>query len=193
LFRPIQKIGDQTLEEKCIRACIQADIALYAAHTNLDKMLEGVSFQMAKQLDLQNLNILKLENEQLGFGYIGFLQEKMQTIDFLKRIKTVFQTDCLRYSDLIYPNVIEKVAVCGGSGFALLPHAISQKADIFITSDLKYHDFFSAYKKIVLADIGHYESEKHIISFLHEKCIEKFPIFAIYETKLNTNPINYLI
>ena len=86
---------------------------------------------------------------------------------------------------------ISKVAVCGGSGGFLLSHAIRQGADIFITSDYKYHEFFDADGKIIIADIGHYESEQHTIELLHELITKKFSNFATHCTKISTNPVYY--
>ena len=97
----------------------------------------------------------------------------------------------MRYTDLLNKPV-EKVAVCGGSGSFLLPNAINNNADIFITSDYKYHQFFEAEGRILIADIGHYESEQYTIDLISDLLIKKFTNFAIRLTKVNTNPINYL-
>jgi putative NIF3 family GTP cyclohydrolase 1 type 2 len=86
---------------------------------------------------------------------------------------------------------ISKVAVCGGAGSFLLKNAISQKADIFITGDFKYHEFFDAEDRIVIADVGHYESEQFTSKIIADKLKEKFTNFAIRLTEINTNPINY--
>ena len=86
---------------------------------------------------------------------------------------------------------MSKVAVCGGSGKFLLKHAIKEKADIYISSDFKYHDFFEGENDIIIADIGHYESEQFTKELIYDLLIEKFPKFAIQISKHNTNPINY--
>jgi len=87
---------------------------------------------------------------------------------------------------------VKKVAICGGSGSFLLKAAMAQKADVFITADFKYHEFFDADRKIVIADIGHYETEQFTIGLLHEIITNKFSTFAAHCTEMNTNPINYL-
>ena len=97
----------------------------------------------------------------------------------------------VRYTQLRGKS-ISKVAVCGGAGGFLLDKAIAQKADIFITSDYKYHEFFDAEGKIIIADIGHFESEQFTIELLYEIITNKFSNFAAHCTKVNTNPVNYL-
>ena len=98
---------------------------------------------------------------------------------------------CIKYTKLRRKK-ISKVALCGGSGGFLLKDAIRQGADIFITSDYKYHEFFDAEGKIVIADIGHFESEQYTIELLFDIITEKFSNFAAYFTEINTNPVNYL-
>ena len=100
-------------------------------------------------------------------------------------------TPCIRYTRLCRKK-IRTVAVCGGAGSFLLPAAIAQKADVFITGDYKYHEFFDADGKILIADIGHYESEQYTIDLLFELITEKFSNFAAYCTEVVTNPIYYL-
>ena len=87
---------------------------------------------------------------------------------------------------------IQKVAVCGGAGSFLLGEAIKQGADALVTADFKYHQFFDADGKILIADIGHFESEQFTIDLIYDKIIEKFPNFAVLKTAVNTNPVNYL-
>jgi putative NIF3 family GTP cyclohydrolase 1 type 2 len=101
------------------------------------------------------------------------------------------KSGCVRYTRL-FGNKIKKVAVCGGSGSFLLQNAIREKADIFITADYKYHQFFEAEDKIIIADIGHFESEQFTVELIHELLQEKFNNFAALKSKINTNPINYL-
>jgi putative NIF3 family GTP cyclohydrolase 1 type 2 len=101
-------------------------------------------------------------------------------------------TKVIRYTSLL-PKKIKKVAVCGGSGSFLLKDAIAAGADAFITADFKYHDFFDAEDKLMICDIGHYESEQFTSNLLIDNIQEKFPNFAIRLTEHNTNPINYFI
>ncbi len=135
------------------------------------------------------------QHNEIGSGMIGELEDFMDEMDFLKHLKSVMQTDCVKYTALTN-NPVRRVAVCGGSGVFLLRSAIAQKADVFITADFKYHEFFDADGKIVVADIGHFESEQFTIDLFYdlitEKFSEKFSNFAVYKTSVNTNPVNYL-
>lgn len=129
---------------------------------------------------------------QVGSGMIGNLESDEDELSFLNRVKKELKTVAIRHTGL-RGKKIRRVAVCGGSGSFLLPHAINAGADIFITSDFKYHEFFDAEEKIVIADVGHFESEQFTQELLFEIITEKFPNFALHLTIHNTNPINYLI
>ena len=138
-------------------------------------------------------DILELQNSNsgIGAGLIGELKNGIDEITFLKSLKITMKTDCVRYTDL-QGRQIKRVAVCGGSGSFLLKDAIHQKADVFITGDFKYHEFFDAENRIVIADVGHFESEQYTIELLVDKLKEKFTTFAVCFTEVNTNPVNYL-
>lgn len=133
---------------------------------------------------------LENENQTVGAGMIGELDTPMETRAFLDFVKQQMKTACIRHTELHVPH-IARVAVCGGSGSFLLPDALRQQADVFITGDFKYHQFFDAEGKIIIADIGHYESEQFTIEIFSEIIKKKFPNFALLFTKLNTNPVNY--
>jgi putative NIF3 family GTP cyclohydrolase 1 type 2 len=122
---------------------------------------------------------------------IGELEKPIDELEFLNLIKKKFHAAGLRHTNLIN-RPIKKVAICGGSGSFLLKNAMLENADIFITSDYKYHQFFEAENKILIADIGHYESEQFTIDLISDFLMKKFTNFAIRLTTVNTNPINYL-
>jgi putative NIF3 family GTP cyclohydrolase 1 type 2 len=122
---------------------------------------------------------------------IGELKHPMTVNDCLNCVKLKMNTKCIRHSNLIN-KPIKRIAVLGGSGSFAINAAKSASADLFITSDLKYHDFFSAENDIILADIGHYESEQFTKSFLVEYLSKKMPNFAVILSNTNTNPVNYL-
>jgi len=138
-------------------------------------------------------DIFKIENEskQIGAGMIGELKEEVDTMTFLKSLKITMEASLVRYTH-ITTDKIKKVAICGGSGSFLLADAKRQGADIFITGDFKYHEFFDAENQIIIADIGHFESEHLTIRYLADSIRENFTTFAILLTQVNTNPINYL-
>jgi len=128
----------------------------------------------------------------VGSGMIGELLEPLAGEDFLRLVKQNMQAKVLRHTDIL-PKKIKKVAVCGGSGSFLLKNAIAAGADAFVTADFKYHEFFDAEDKIIIVDIGHFESEQFTSNLLIDNIQEKFPNFAIRLTEHNTNPINYFI
>ena len=134
---------------------------------------------------------LNNKNENVGSGMIGEISEPLNEMEFLKNLKIKLKTDCIRYTSLLNSK-IKKVAICGGSGRFLLNAAKQSDADIFITSDFKYHEFFDAENRILIADIGHYESEQYTMDLIADFLRKKFPKFAIHLSKVNTNPINYL-
>ena len=137
-------------------------------------------------------DIYPLENsfEQAGMGMIGDFQKEKTEEEFLQQLKDTFGTGVIKHTRLKGKQV-KKVAVCGGAGSSLLNHAISAKADFFVTGDYKYHQFSDAENKIVIADIGHYESEQFIKELFYELLIKKFPTFAVRLSEVNTNPIFY--
>jgi dinuclear metal center YbgI/SA1388 family protein len=136
------------------------------------------------------LSSLKNEHQDVGAGMTGELEKPMEPIEFLNRLKTNMALQTIRHTRLPQ-GPIQKVAVCGGSGSFLLPQAIRSKSDIFITADFKYHEFFDAEDKIVVADIGHYESEVFTKDLIIEELMKKFPTFAINFSETVTNPVSY--
>ena len=172
----------ETLEEVKIEVLVPRHAegkvlrALFANH-----IYEEVAYEM---IPLSNTN------QQIGAGMIGFLPTPMPDTDFLAFLKQTMKTDCIRHTSLL-GNKIEKVAICGGSGSFLLRDAVSAGADVFITGDFKYHQFFDAEEKIVITDIGHYESEQFTSGIFETILKKKFPTFAILLSNINTNPVKY--
>ena len=296
IFGGLKKINGKNYVEKTIIAAIKNEIAIYAIHTNLDNISDGVSGKMAKMLGLQNLSILStkentlkklfvfvpiksssevrnaifaagggqignysecsfnsegtgtfkagrgsnpyvgdigeqhqekeirievifssfLENKIItamtaalpyeevaydimdlsnshpgtGAGIIGELAESMNEKSFLEHLKTIFGLKVIRHTAL-RNKPIKKVALCGGAGSFLISNVLRSSADIYITADIKYHEFFDANGRIVVADIGHYESEQFTIDLLQEILEQKFPTFAVLKTGVMTNPVYY--
>jgi dinuclear metal center YbgI/SA1388 family protein len=137
-------------------------------------------------------DIYQLENnyQNIGSGMCGELENALPEIDFLNLLKTTFNVKTLKHTSLLNKPV-KKVALCGGSGSFLLKTAINSKSDVYISSDFKYHEFFDAENKILVADIGHYETEQFTPEIFYEIISNKFPTFASYLTETNTNPVNY--
>ncbi len=127
---------------------------------------------------------------EVGSGLIGELPEEVDEIEFLQLIKNKFNLQVIRYTRLLEKKV-KKVALCGGAGSFLTRNALSAGADFYITSDVKYHEFFDAENRMVIADIGHWESEQFTIDLLYDVLQSKFSNFAILKSKVKTNPVNY--
>jgi dinuclear metal center YbgI/SA1388 family protein len=133
---------------------------------------------------------LKNRYEKSGSGLVGELEEEKELIDFLTKIKEVIGIPIIRHT-LPTGKKIKRVALCSGSGSFLIREAINQKADLFLTSDIKYHDFFKVQDDLVLADIGHYESEQFVKEWIYSVLIEKFSTFAVLISETNANPVKY--
>lgn len=295
IFKGLKKLTGSNYIEKTIIKAIKNDIAIYAAHTNLDNVITGVNRKICEKIGLVNCNILDerkqvlkkihvicplaysdhvrmalmrvgagnigdyygtsysalgvstfqqgaaasapvsmgvqpgemkielifpihleakvlaalkeahpykeranhdvftLDNayRRIGSGMIGELPEAMNPTEFLKSLKETMNTDCIRHTQLLRKK-IKRIAVCGGTGVSLLSKAMAQKADVFITADFKYHQFFDANNKVIVADIGHYESEQFTVELFQELLSKKFSNFETVLSKVNTNPIKYL-
>jgi dinuclear metal center YbgI/SA1388 family protein len=137
-------------------------------------------------------DIYPLKNiyEKAGAGLVGNLEEEKDLFEVFENIKRITGIPVIRHSALTGKK-IKRIAVCSGSGSFLIQDAISEKADLFLTADLKYHDFFKSRNKIIIADIGHYESEQFVKEWIYSVLIEKFPTFAFLISETNTNPVNY--
>lgn len=209
IFGGLKQLNGKNYVEKTVISAIQHDIAIYAIHTNLDNVIEGVSGVMADQLGLEHKKILLpkfpsanlsdaelpttiTEPPSVGSGIIAELPEPMEEVGFLQMLQTSFGLKLIRHTPLLGKN-IKKVALCGGSGSFLLKTAIEAGADIYITADLKYHEFFDAEGRILLADIGHWESEQFTTGLLIDILKAKFPTFAVLNSVIKTNPVNYFL
>jgi dinuclear metal center YbgI/SA1388 family protein len=296
IFSGLKKITGKNYVERTIIKAIKHDVAIYAIHTNLDHVMDGVNKKMADKLGLKNIKILapkpdllmklntfvpeahaekvrhalfaagaghignydacsfntygtgtfrgnessnpfigkkgeihheaeqKIEviypkwkeqqvlralfdahpyeevaydlhplnniHQFVGAGMIGELETEMRWIDFFTLLKTRFHLQIIRHTRPI-KETIKTVALCGGSGSFLLNDAIRQRADVFITADYKYHQFFDADGKIMIADIGHFESEQFTSELLFDYLQQKFPTFAVVLSETNTNPVKY--
>ncbi len=296
IFNELKKITGKNYVERAVIAAIKNDIAIYAIHTNLDNLLQGVNGKMADKLSLDNRKVLlhkptslmklytfvpqehadkvreaifkagggnignysecsfsikgtgtfkpgegtnphtgeagkrevtneekievifpaylkeKLVNamteahpyeevaydlialdnnfQEVGSGLIGELKEEMDERDFLQLVKSEFNLQVIRHTRLLGRKV-KKIALCGGAGSFLIKNALLAGADFYITSDIKYHEFFDAETKLVIADIGHFESEQFTVDLLHDVLHTNFPTFAVLKSEVKTNPVNY--
>jgi len=188
----LKKINGNSYVERVVLKAIQNNIAIYATHTALDNSKVGVSAKMCEVLGIQNTSILlPKENSDIGMGMMGELAEPMNENDFLNYVKMIFNSGGVRHSKSLNKS-IKKVAVLGGSGSFAISAAINEKADVYISADFKYHDFFKAEEKILLIDVGHYESEQFTKNLLVEYLTKKFTSFAVVLSEKSTNPIYYI-
>lgn len=137
-------------------------------------------------------DIFNLQNSwtQTGSGIIGTLPKPLPAIEFLELLKHQFGLELVRHTDL--PSAeIQRVALCGGAGSFLVKDAMRAGADVYITADMKYHEFFDGEGRMMICDIGHFESEQFTVELLYEILEEKFPTFAVLKSKIKTNPVNY--
>ncbi|MEM9416883.1 MAG: Nif3-like dinuclear metal center hexameric protein [Bacteroidota bacterium] len=137
--------------------------------------------------------IQQLQNTdaQVGAGMVGVLPQPLSSEEFLQYLKTKMTLACIRYTAPL-KRAIQRVAVCGGSGSGLIQAAIKQQADVLVTADVRYHDFFQAEGQLLIADIGHYESEVGTKALIHTLLSEKFASIALLQCETVTNPIHYL-
>ncbi len=189
-------LGDDFVSEVILFA-IRHDISLYACHTNLDNVQDGVNKTIATMLGIKNPQFLLTKaNSQkktqcpAGSGMIGKLPNALSIDAFLKNIKEKFNCSCIRYAPT-FKNKIQRVAFCGGAGSFLLQEAINQKADAFLTSDVTYHHFFDSRGQLLYLDIGHYESEQHSPSILARHIQKYLPSLKVQTCELSTNPVCY--
>lgn len=139
-------------------------------------------------------DIFSLDNkyQDVGSGLMGELPEPVTAVEFLHHLKKTFGLTVIRHTPL-RDKPVKKIALCGGAGSFLIGAAVASGADFYITGDVKYHDFFDANERLVIADIGHFESEQYTIDLLFDILREKFPNFAVLKTRVKTNPVNYFV
>ena len=193
LFRGLKSITGSSYVERCVIKAIQKGIGIYAAHTNLDNAEGGVNYRIAERIGLTNLQFLDLKpgGVAAGAGVLGELPEGEDERAFLERVKSLFGIKCLRHSQLTGREV-RRVALCGGAGGFLLNNAIALGADVFLTGEMRYHDYFGHEDELLIAEMGHYESEQYTIDLFAEVLSRQLPQLRIVKTSNNTNPINYL-
>ena len=204
MFKGYKSITGKDYTERCIMTAIKNEITIYSMHTNLDNAPNGVNFKIAEKIGLKNVRVLETKEYMhqeagtetdgwlaAGAGAIGELEEPETETEFLKRIKKIFETDCIKHTKLT-GRLIQKVALCGGAGAFLLNKAVSEHADVFITGEVKYHDYFYYENSILVAETGHYESEQYTKEIIKKILDCKFPTLNVEMTKVNTNPIKYL-
>lgn len=191
LFGGLKHITPTDERGRIVMQAIRDGIALYAAHTNLDRTCEGVSYEIARSLGLTDLEVLcpDAHDPHKGLGIIGNATPK-PALAFLRQVKDTFKVECLRYSQAMPRLTVRRVAVCGGAGASLIRNAVEQKADVIVTGDVKYHDYTTYAGQILIADIGHYESEICTKKIFARIIRERFPDLTTYLAENEVSPIN---
>lgn len=191
LFSGLKQITGETPTQRIVMEALLGNIAIYSAHTNLDSAREGVSYEIAHSLGITNIHPLRPadDNSSTGLGIIGDIPPTPK-LEFLRKVKDTLKIEHLRYSAQSPQLVIRKVALCGGSGASMIEDAIAAGADTLLTGDLKYHDYTSFGYAILLADIGHYESELCTKRLFSRILRESFPDCVIYFAEAESNPVS---
>lgn len=214
IFRGMKRMTDRTADGRLLMRLIESGVCLYAAHTNLDNMPWGVNGALAERLGLCNTKVLRaqgLENDacaspfatphsplatQIGAGLVGELPQPEAAEAFLLRVKTLLGLPMVRTSPLPATQqslpTIKKVAICGGSGSDFIGDALAARADIYLTGDLKYHDFQRTDGRMLLADIGHYESEQFAREVIARTIGERFADRPCRISARQQGIVNYL-
>ena len=193
IFHGLKHLTPDTYIERVVMKAVKHDIAIVSMHTNLDNSYLGVSHVLAERLGLDHLKLLQPspdEPELCGAGMIGEFTAPMEEVDFLNLVAERIGSPCLRHSALT-GRMIKKVALCGGSGTPFMSDALSQKADAYLTADIKYHDFFVPEGNILLVDGGHFETEQFTKELIKELIQKKIPTFAAEIAETKTNAVHY--
>ena len=156
LFHGLKQVCGQTPQARIVETAIKHNIAIYSAHTNLDSVVGGINTRLAEKLGLSDIRLLT----ESGLGAIGNLPQPVNYLDFIAHIHDVLDCTYVRYTRPAH-EMIQTVALCGGSGAEFIGEAVAQGADVYLTADCKYHEFQEADGQIGLIDIDHWISERH--------------------------------
>ena len=195
IFHGLKHLTPQTYIERAVMKAIKHDIAIISMHTNLDNSYLGVSHVLADRLGLRNQRILQPATDDPylnGAGMIGEFEVAMEEDGFLELVANTLDSPILRHSALTGRR-IKKVALCGGSGSPFMGEALRQKADAYLTADIKYHDFFVPEGQILFVDGGHYETEQFTKELICGLIRKKFPTFAAEIAETRTNAVYYFV
>jgi dinuclear metal center YbgI/SA1388 family protein len=192
IFHPLRSLTGRSNVEETVIEAVKGDIALYACHTNLDRAPHGMSYALAEKLGLTDIAVLDPEGEGAGFGAVGNLVEPMPALDFLRQVAHTLDVGCIRHTTPPKESV-RRVALVTGAGGEMLEKAIASGADVFLTADLRHDRFLAAEGHILLADIGHWESEFCAIELMHSIISKKITNFALHKSANSLNPVNYLV
>lgn len=196
IFHPLKRLNGNDRVERCVMSAIRHGIALYACHTNLDSAPNGMSWRVGSMIGLESMSVLEPRegNTSAGFGVVGLLPRSEGALALLARVKAIFDVEAIRYSDLPSEDaMVRRVAICTGSGGSMISEAIAAGADLYITAEIKYNDFMRGDSKMIVADIGHFESEFCAINILFDILSKKMCTFAVRKSVCSRNPVHYMV
>ena len=191
IFKGVTSINAKDPVGAAIIAAVKGGVAVYAAHTSADKVIQGVSGDMARKLGLVNVQILEPDGEGTGLGCIGDFPRPLTADEALAAVKGAFGLKLIRHSRPVEGR-ISRVAVLGGSGGGDIDEAVRAGAQLYITADVSYHKFFTP-EGFMVMDIGHFESEVGIVDIFLSEIRKKIPTFASYKSAVldGSNPVRY--
>lgn len=191
IFKGVTSINAKDPVGAAIIAAVKGGVAVYAAHTSADKVIQGVSGDMARKLGLVNVQILEPDGEGTGLGCIGDFPQPLTADEALAAVKGAFGLKLIRHSKPVEGR-ISRVAVLGGSGGGDIDEAVRAGAQLYITADVSYHKFFTP-EGFMVMDIGHFESEVGIVDIFLSEIRKKIPTFASYKSAVldGSNPVRY--
>lgn len=190
IFHGLKTLTGSDETQRIVMRALEKGISVYSAHTNLDSAWNGVSHEMAHTLGVKDIEVLVPHGDdpKSGLGVVGNVTPTPK-LEFLRKIKDKFGVKALRFSSQSPAIVVKRVALCGGAGASLIKDAIRAKADIYVTGDVKYHDFTSYGNDIVIADIGHYESELCSMKIFSRIIRERYPDLVVYFSEEQKCPV----
>ncbi len=189
LFRPLKRLTDDSIGSIVMDA-VKAGITIYASHTNLDNVAEGVNMRIARILGITDVKPLDEHPDGNGAGIIGTFPQPLSGQELLALIKERFGVACIRHNGEL-GRPVRRMALCGGSGAFLIEKAVAAGADAFMTGEIGYHRFFGYDGVIKLVETGHYESEQYTVELLKDIIHSNYPSLKVLMTGLNTNPVHY--
>ena len=194
LFRGLKTISNLTDVQRTVMKAIEQKVCVVSMHTNMDNAKGGVNFRIAEKLGLKNvafMSVKKVGDVECGNGVIGILEEPMAADDFVLKVKKTFDVECALTNELLQ-RPVSRVAICGGAGDFLLDEAVTAGADVFITGEMHYHQYFGYEQKIQICVIGHYQSEQFTTEVFRDIIQKECPGVRMEIAETCTNPIYYL-
>ena len=194
LFRGLKTISDLTDVQRTVMKAVQKGVCVISMHTNMDNAKGGVNYKMAEKLGLRDVQFLApkmVDGVESGSGVIGELPEAQASDDFVLAVKKAFGVECAMCNELLR-RPVRKVALCGGAGDFLLDDALKAGADVFITGEMHYHQYFGYEQQIQICVIGHYQSEQYTAEIFRDIIEKECPGVKTCIAETCTNPILYL-